>query len=387
MPDQKKNMQIKNSMKETRKRRSSMLCKVFECKVVSNKLNQKQKEQINQYFREAKWMRNYCVADVNDNARRNAHAVEIKVGDHFETRELQVLGSQVRQDIFDGVKANLKTLSSLKEKGRKVGALTFKSYCNSIPLRQFGTTYRIDGNYIKVQNITKPLYVRGMKQIPDNAEFANAKLVRKPSGLYFHITCYVPKTDDHHRTAGDIGIDLGIEHNLTLSNGDTFDIQVPEDKNIKRLSKKMNRAFHRNGEKKTKNHYKRVNALRRAYERNTNKRQDVANKVCHTLLYDYDFIGIQDEMIHNWHAGLFGKQVQYSAMGAIKARLKNSPKVFMVKRSFPSTQMCPVCGRLTKHPLKKRSYDCPYCGYHHISRDQKSAQSILDYARRRALQS
>ena len=62
MPDQKKNMQIKNSMKETRKRRSSMLCKVFECKVVSNKLNQKQKEQINQYFREAKWMRNYCVA-------------------------------------------------------------------------------------------------------------------------------------------------------------------------------------------------------------------------------------------------------------------------------------------------------------------------------------
>lgn len=61
------------------------------------------------------------MADVNDNARRNAHAVEIKVGDHFETRELQVLGSQVRQDIFDGVKANLKTLSSLKEKGRKVG--------------------------------------------------------------------------------------------------------------------------------------------------------------------------------------------------------------------------------------------------------------------------
>lgn len=38
MPDQKKNMQIKNSMKETRKRRSSMLCKVFECKVVSVKI-------------------------------------------------------------------------------------------------------------------------------------------------------------------------------------------------------------------------------------------------------------------------------------------------------------------------------------------------------------
>ena len=88
---------------------------------------------------------------------------------------------------------------------------------------------------------------------------------------------------------------------------------------------------------------------------------------------------MQDEMIANWHSGLFGKQVQHSSMGFIKAKLKNSLKVHVVETSFPSTQICPICGSLTKHPLNKRDYDCKACGYHHDSRDIKSAQSILDY--------
>ena len=42
----------------------------------------------------------------------------------------------------------------------------------------------------------------------------------------------------------------------------------------------------------------------------------------------------------------------------------------------------PACGSLNKHPLDKRDYDCSYSGYHHTSRDKKSAQSILDEALR-----
>ena len=56
-----------------------------------------------------------------------------------------------------------------------------------LPLRQYGTTYKIDfyHNRIKVQNIKKPFYVKGLKQIPEEADITNAKLVRKASGLYF----------------------------------------------------------------------------------------------------------------------------------------------------------------------------------------------------------
>ena len=85
-------------------------------------------------------------------------------------------------------------------------------------------------------------------------------------------------------------------------------------------------------------------------------------------------------MLANWHKGLFGKQIQHSCMGLIKAELKNSSKTHVIEQSYPSTQICPVCGQLTKHPLIKRSYDCQYCGYHNDSRDKKSAQSILERA-------
>ena len=88
------------------------------------------------------------------------------------------------------------------------------------------------------------------------------------------------------------------------------------------------------------------------------------------------------KMIHNWHKGIFGKQVQHSAIGVIKEELKNSSGVYVVSRDFPSTQICPECGMLTKHPLKMRSYTCQYCGYHHPSRDEKAAGSILEEAKR-----
>ena len=69
-------------------------------------------------------------------------------------------------------------------------------------------------------------------------------------------------------------------------------------------------------------------------------------------------------------------------MGVIKAELKNSSNVYVVSRSYPSTQICPECGKLTKHPLSKRSYTCRYCGYRHPSRDVKAAGSILAEAKR-----
>ena len=383
MSQDEKNNKIKDSMKATKERHAQMECRVFEIKVVSSKMPKSQRDQVNQYFREAKWRRNSIIADL-EHADRNGRTATVKVGDVFEERDLNILGSQVRQDLYDSVKSEIKGLHTKKERGEKVGALGFKSYCNSIPLRQFGTTYRIDfqRNRIKVQNIKKEFYVRGLKQIPQDADITNAKFIRKASGLYFHITCYIPYARSN-RTGHIEGIDFGIGHNLTFTDGSYVDIDIPESKSVKLASKRVNKALHKSSVgKKAKNHYKRKKKLRCAYERDANRRKDAANKLVHDILTNNDFVAIQDEMIHNWHSGLFGKQVQHSAMGTIKAKLKNSSKVVMIERSFPSTQMCPVCGCLTKHPLSKRDYDCPHCGYHHNSRDQKSAQSILTEALR-----
>ena len=377
-----KNQKIKETGKATRERRKDMLCRVFEVKVDLSRMSKSQRNDVNTLFREAKWFRNAYLADngLSDKSR----SVKVKVKDVFEERELTLLGSQIKQSIISEVKDSIRGLAVLKEKGHKVGALKFKSVCNCVNLKQFHVTYDIDKDRsrIRVQGIRKPFKVRGLEQIPDDAEIANAKFIRKASGLYFHITCYVPKEEKHipHRS---VGIDFGISDNLVFSDGrEPVNICVPESKGTKLASRRMNKALSHNGNQKSNNHYKRKNKVRKAYEKDKNRRKDLANKAVHEILNNYDFIAIQDEMIHNWHKGIFGKQVQHSAMGVIKEELKNSSGVYVVSRDFPSTQICPECGKLTKHPLKMRSYTCQYCGYHHPSRDEKAAGSILEEAKR-----
>ena len=377
-----KNQKIKETGKATRERRKDMLCRVFEVKADLSRMSKSQRNDVNTLFREAKWFRNAYLADngLSDKSR----SVKVKVKDVFEERELTLLGSQIKQSIISEVKDSIRGLAVLKEKGHKVGALKFKSVCNCLNLKQFHVTYDIDKDRsrIRVQGIRKPFKVRGLEQIPDDAEIANAKFIRKASGLYFHITCYVPKEEKHipHRS---VGIDFGISDNLVFSDGrEPVNICVPESKGTKLASRRMNKALSHNGNQKSNKHYKRKNKVRIAYEKDKNRRKDLANKAVHEILNNYDFIAIQDEMIHNWHKGIFGKQVQHSAIGVIKEELKNSSGVYVVSRDFPSTQICPECGKLTKHPLKMRSYTCQYCGYHHPSRDEKAAGSILEEAKR-----
>ena len=377
-----KNQKIKETGKATRERRKDMLCRVFEVKADLSRMSKSQRNDVNTLFREAKWFRNAYLADngLSDKSR----SVKVKVKDVFEERELTLLGSQIKQSIISEVKDSIRGLAMLKEKGHKVGALKFKSVCNCVNLKQFHVTYDIDKDRsrIRVQGIRKPFKVRGLEQIPDDAEIANAKFIRKASGLYFHITCYVPKEEKHipHRS---VGIDFGISDNLVFSDGrEPVNICVPESKGTKLASRRMNKALSHNGNQNSNNHYKRKNKVRKAYEKDKNRRKDLANKAVHEILNNYDFIAIQDEMIHNWHKGIFGKQVQHSAIGVIKEELKNSSGVYVVSRDFPSTQICPECGKLTKHPLKMRSYTCQYCGYHHPSRDEKAASSILEEAKR-----
>ena len=67
-------------------------------------------------------------------------SVFVKVDDTYEQRDLKYLGSQIKQSIIKPIKSEIKGLSSHKKRGDKVGKLKFKSYCNSVNLKQYGNT-------------------------------------------------------------------------------------------------------------------------------------------------------------------------------------------------------------------------------------------------------
>ena len=372
-----KNVKIREMMKATHEKRDKQQCRVFEVKIVKGKLSREKEEHIARLFLEGKWLWNHTISQTDVFAMgRNPKSVIVKTPNGDEERSLKALSSQMKQDVVDSVKSAIKGLSTKKKHGEKVGRIGFKKYCNSIPLRQYGVTYRIDfkKNTISIQGLKKPIKVRGLGQIPEGADIANAKLIRKPSGLYFHITTYTEK--DRRALTGLIGgCDFGIKANFTFDDGSTYDICVPESKNLKRAQRKMNMLHAKNG--KTKNHEKRTELVRREYEKLENRKKDRADKFIHMIMAKYDIFAIQDEPISDWHKGPFGRSVQHSTMGRVKAKLKDSPQTIVVSKTFPSTQRCPVCGLDTKHALGKRDYDCSHCGFHHDSRDQKSAVIIL----------
>ena len=224
-----------------------------------------------------------------------------------------------------------------------------------------------------VAGIKRPIRVFGMDQIPQDAEFANAKLVKRPSGIYLMLICYIPKRNGNgnEENKPNIGIDFGIKTTITTSEGEAFDITVRESERLRGLQKKLSRQI-----KGSRGWYDTKHLIRREYEKLANKRRAKANQVYHDIVTGRKLIVMQDENIRGWHKGLFGKQVQNSALGTLKRKLQSNPNVLVIDRFFPSTKMCPRCGVLKEDiTLSDRIFACG-CGYTE-DRDVKAAKTLL----------
>ncbi|WP_457643330.1 RNA-guided endonuclease InsQ/TnpB family protein, partial [Persephonella sp.] len=169
-----------------------------------------------------------------------------------------------------------------------------------------------------------------------------------------------------------IGIDFGIKHQLTLSNGIKINYSIEETKRLKKLQKKLSRQ-----KKGSKNYQKTKQKIQKEYQKIYNKRKDIQNKII-ALLKKYEYVLIQEEQIKNWHSGLFGKQIQNTGIGEIISRLKQSLETLIpVNRFEATTKICSQCGsRKRDIKLSDRTYKCEKCGLV-IDRDLNSAINIL----------
>jgi putative transposase len=373
LPRHTKAEKIKQTLKETKERRRNLRPVVYQLKIQN--LSDSKKEKLNRVFLEAKWLYNWIVANIDrvNTPTKEIKEVDVKIGNNkLEKREIKYLGSQIKQSIQERIKDNLKALRILKENGNKVGRLKFKKSVSSINLKQYKITFDIDfkRNKVRIQGLGW-FRVLGLHQIPQDCEIANAQLIKKPSGYYVYLTCYVKKEHferDKVKTA--VGVDFGIANKLTLSNGLTVDFEIGENKRLKRLQKDLARK-----KKNSKNRAKTQKKIQKEYESLANKRKDIHNKIL-ALFRHYEIVVFQDDNIKSWHEGWFGSQVQYSGIGMLKARLRDSLATISVNRFEATTQECHVCGYKQKLNLSDRVYCCPVCG-NTISRDLNSAINML----------
>jgi len=363
---------IKNTLRETKERRRTQRVFVYQLKLQN--LSNRKVALLERAFLEAKWLYNWLMSDISrlDMPVYKVKGVEAKVGDHYEQRELAVLGSQIKRAISNRIKDSLRALGRLKKNGRKVGALKHKSFVNSIPLEQYGTTYKLDfeRNKVRIQ-LLGSFRVLGLHQIPKDAEIANAVLVRKPSGYYLHVTCYRFKDRcvSVNKIGDAVGVDFGVSSKLTLSNGIKIDFEVRESSRLKRLQKKFSRK-----QKGSKNRERVRFLLNKEYEKLNRRRRDAQNKVL-AFLKHYGKVVFQDDCVKGW-SSLWGGAVHSSGIGGLKSRLRHSLETpILVGRTVITTRECFACGLRHDLSLLDRVIACE-CGWN-CDRDVNAALVIL----------
>jgi len=366
-----KNETIKATLKATKARRKQQCCRVFEVKLDSSHLNQHTKEQLKRLFLEAKWLYNYILSQstVFDIEYKLAE-VPVKVKDVFELRELVHLSSHMKQSLIRRTIDNIKGLARLKANGHKIGPLKFKSEVKSIPLKQYGNTYKIlNDKYLKIQGISQHLRVNGLAQIPAGSDPANATLIQRHGDYYVAITTYQPKTTTT-LPVKTVGIDFGVKTQLTLSDGIAIQYTIPISKKLRKLHQKLSRC-----QLHSQNWYKNKRKLEKACAKLNNIKKDIKHKIVHYLQVTYGVVCYQDENVKVWQR-LWGSKIVSTAIGGIIRTLETKVHTpIKVDKWFPSTKTCSRCGNIRDIGLDERIYVCPVCGLV-MDRDHNSSVNL-----------
>lgn len=374
-----KNIKIKETYAATMLKRTSQICRVFTCKVQYNHLNKQQRQQLKMMFVEAKWLYNYILNLSQDN---NNDIFKLKYTDlnnitHLDKDKnivnvsLQYLSSQMKQSVLDGIFSNIRGLAKARETGLKIGKLNFISEYTSINLKQANVSYKIiSKNRIKIQGIKKPLRVNGLEQILSLSDYdlANAKLINKYGDYYMAITVYTHK-ENKDKPTEIIGIDLGCQTSVTLSDGRKFNCRVEESEYCKNLRRKISRC-----KKGSNNRYRLKKKYRKANAKSINRKNDFARQLNH-ILKNY-IVVMQDEQLQQWSRYRHGKSIQQGILGRIKSLLKNNENTIVLSKWFPSTKLCSCCGEKVEMKLHERVFVCPKCGYME-DRDIHAAKNMV----------
>ena len=377
-----KNDIIRESGIQTRLRRKSQVCKTFKFKIDSSHLSRTQYESLKMFFVETKRLYNYILSQNQNgsgipslNDYKSYKNITYLDKDRNEIKyNIQYIGSSVIQDTIRLMQDSIKSLSSSKKKGNKIGHLTYKTECNSIRLLQYGVTHRIKGSRIKIQGIKKPIRVNGLSQLEKykDIDYTVANLLYDGYDYYVSLTCYIPRETKVHNNK-EIGIDFGCETTVTTSEGDKIKIQIGESERLKRLQAKLSRQ-----QKRSNNWYKTRSLINKEYNHIANQKRDAANKLIHHLS-SYKTVIIQDDPVAEWHQNEHcSRTIQHSSIGYIKSRLKKLDNVFVLDQWVPTTQHCFICGTDTVHNITKRIFTCSKCGAT-SDRDVHAANNMIMY--------
>jgi len=359
---------------------------VFEAKLEGTK---EQYERIDEAIRTARFVRNSCIRYWMDN--KGIGKYELSAYCAVLAQEFPFAGklnSQARQasaerawsaitrfyDNCKKVKPGKKGFPRFKRDGTH-GSVEYKTTGWKLSEDRRAITFSdgFEAGSFKLWG-TRDLHFYQLKQIK------RVRVVRRADGYYVQFCLDVERIQKREPTGKTIGLDVGLTHFYTDSNGQTVDNPRHLRKSEKALKRLQRRLSHT--EKGSKNRAKARNRLSRKHLKVSRQRKDFAVKLARCVVQSNDLVAYEDLMVRNMvKNSKLSKSISDAAWSNFRSWLEYFGKVFgVVTVAIPphyTSANCSNCREVVKKSLSQRTHRCPHCG-HVQDRDWNAAINILE---------
>lgn len=319
------------------------------------------------------------------NANKDTLAVNPDTGVVWWSQNSKEAYSRALRDLAQGL-SNWSKSRKGQRKGRRVGFPRFKSK-NTAMRFAYSTNFTAptasDPYGLKLPRIGRVHCMENVYKRVDGARLVRVSVSYRAGCWYASLTVEreQPSSPAHTRERGAVGVDLGIKHLATLSDGTVIPNPRALDARLKAL-RKAQQALSR----KTMGSVRRRKAkerVARLHARIADARMDAINKATTMIARTYSVVCIEDlnvaGMVKNHH---LAKAVQDASFYELRHQLeyktaKTGARLHFVDRWCPSSKTCSNCGSVkAKLSLAERVYRCEHCGLV-IDRDLNAAINIM----------
>ena len=293
-----------------------------------------------------------------------------------ENPELKKVQSQVLQSTLKRLD---KAWTDFFDKKKKRGLPRYKqpNQFKSFTYPQIKET-DFDGNKVRLPKIGWIKFKKS-REFPIGFTPKQLRVVKKAVGYFIQII-FVSKEDIPDIMPGvtSLGIDAGISSLIATSDGKLIETPLFVQKAYCKLQSLQRKLRHKI--KGSSNWLKLQKRIAKLHFVVTSRRTDWLFKLAHQLCDRADNIFVEDLDFRGWQKGLFGKQINNSAIGKFINQIlpfvcfKRGVYYHKVDKNYTS-QICPKCGTNTgKKTLSQRVHCCD-CGAL-MNRDIASAKVI-----------
>jgi putative transposase len=354
---------------------SNMLVDVVRCPIYPSK---SQQDILFEHFKICTEIRNILL----DRKNFNSNQLPILKMEHPEYKKVY---ARVLVNLSNELIYNVRCLTSLKRKGKKIGYMRHKLVRHLI-YNEHG--YKLFDDKIFFSKIGE-IPIIYTKEIRGEIKQISIKFT-KTNKWFVSILTRIPKPENICLCEENvIGIDLNLENFSTDSDG--FRVEHPN--NLKKALRKLKRAQKSLSRKRkgSKNREKAKLKLSIVNEVVANRRDDFLHKWSNDYVNKKGYTGIAVEKLNTMDM-LRRNKKKYSAVNRkiadsswftarsyLKYKAERAGITYREVDPSYTSQTCSSCGYKQKMPLYKREFRCPVCGVS-INRDINAAINIKDRA-------